>query len=1333
MAIVELPDSIERQLLVLDRQVRDAIFSRGISRLGVAVPLLLGACLLTDWFLGLGGNTRLTLLATWLLLIAAIAWWQVIQPLFKAPSYSELAALVERQHPELKERLTSLVELHDSQTPGTSRVMRDLLARQTARAIDRLDVSDAVPVIRSAGTAVLAVMAIALLFAPFAVAPNDYGLLWARLFAPWANFHWGSTELLIVNGDRVVAKGSDVLVEVQLNQTRPMIATKDDREQVWLHWTDEAGIQDSRRLEWDAETQHFAVTLPHLAKSIRVYATAYSSQSETRQIQVAEPPVITRLHLDIKPPAYTGLPARTSDGALGEIRAPERSRVVLKMEFNGPVSQAELIWPIPPESDPNAMPGEEQKRTSLTYSMKLADDGLVAGVEALALYPGPFSIRLKNKLGLTNDEPARSIVIDPDLPPEISLEGSDEPVMVRPEDRSIVPAKFHDDYGLTAVELHLETSTNQNKIVPIPAAELRERSLAREFTIDVADFDLKPGQSLTYRFKAVDNRPVPNPQETWSKLRSLVVVTHPTTPQDKELAQRELAEKQEIAELRADLAKTKDELAKLHRQTEDESLKQKDSDKSEQLAKLQQKQAELAERLQKLAAELGERKLTQKLANNAQQMAQQDLAAANERLEQAKQGEPRDQLQPLSEAIDRLASVDKQLQSLDQQLSELNRLEQDLARFEQVARNADRLAEQLEKLDQQPGADKPTTEQLQKLQAEGQKLAEDLAELFKKHPELVDAARREQLQQLKQLAEQAQQLAKPQQQLAQAFQDKAKDQAANPADSLKAENQPPVNEGANQNGNTPAEGADAKSPTAPPTAKAANQPPAEGAEQTAGAEAANAQQQLAQEAARQALETAKQQGADSKSTQAAADFARQAAAAAQQAAKGDLAGAAKQSNEAASTAAGASKELAESGQASRQASEQAESLSQRQQNLAEKLDQIANSKAAQQGAQSHGQQQLADATAGLSKQLEQAAKNLNSSPLDAKEAGDSASKASQSASEAQQSMQQAAQSAKSNDAQSAASQAQQAAEKLQDAARQAQDTPATPQSGQSIPEEVASKVAQAAQQLQQAQKQLGSAAQEKSQPKSNGNPQSESQPSQGEQGQGQPKQGQPGQGQSGQGQPGQGQPGQGQPGQGQPGQGQPGQGQPGQGQPGQGQPGQGQPGQGQPGQGQPGQGQPGQGQPGQGQPGQGQPGQGQPGQGQPGSAIAQSAKQFRQAADAMRRAANSDGQPSSKGGLNPPPQGDPQQAQADPNGEPGAAGPGGGNTGSGVTGTSGDLNELNAALKKQTPRNWGQLPGQLKTEILQGANKRPRPEYEKQIKSYFEEITKPAAKDPAPK
>ena len=61
-----------------------------------------------------------------------------------------------------------------------------------------------------------------------------------------------------------------------------------------------------------------------------------------------------------------------------------------------------------------------------------------------------------------------------------------------------------------------------------------------------------------------------------------------------------------------------------------------------------------------------------------------------------------------------------------------------------------------------------------------------------------------------------------------------------------------------------------------------------------------------------------------------------------------------------------------------------------------------------------------------------------------------------------------------------------------------------------------------------------------------------------------------------------------------------------------------------------------------------------------------------------------------------------------------------------------DLKQLDTELKKQAQRNWGRLPGQLRSEILQGANKKPRPEYAKQIKSYFEEIAKPATKDNKP-
>lgn len=1361
MATVALPDSIERQLLTLDRQVRDATFSRGISRLALVVPIVLGVCLFVDWYFGLSSGIRIAMLGGWVVLALGVLWREVLGPLWRPPSLPELAALVERQHPELKERLTSLVELQEQDATGASPVMRELLARQTAKAVNQLDLTDAAPAIRSAGTSVLALAALVLLLSPFAFFPTDYGLLWARLFAPWGNFHWGSTELIVVDGDRVVAKGTDVPIQIEVRSRRKATSQNIPQEIVWLHWTDDAGIQDSRRLEWDVEAERFATTLPHITRSLQFHATTTDAQSEVHQVTVADPPAITSLQLDVEPPAYTGLPARALDGAQGEIRAAERSRVIMKLQFSEAVNLAELVWPIPPEAPTGDNAATEKPRVERIIPMKIAADKRSATIEALAIASGPFAVHLRNTVGLDNHDPARSLIVDPDLPPAISLAGTDEPVGVRPEDRHVVSVQIKDDYGLTSVELHLESSTGAKRVDQVPTDILRDRSISREFPIDVADFELKPGQALTYRLRAVDNRPIPSQQETWTKPRTLMVEIKSLTPPDKELVERQQEIKDQIAELREDLAENKEALEKLHRQTEDESLKQKNSDKSEELAKLQQQQAELAERLQKLAAELAERELTEKLAERAQQLAERDLAEAGQNLERAAQGEPRDQLQPLSEAIDKLASVDKQLQSLDQQLNELKRLEQDLEKLDQLARNTERLADQLEKLDKQtqqaaakpadanpedpktpkenPGAEQAANaaeleQQRQKLSAEGQKLADELADLLRKHPELLDAARRDQLQRLEQLAEQAEELAKPQEQLAKAFDEAAREAPASaqrPANNEAGANpqqSPMPNEGAP---NAPNAGQPMNDPGLPQNI--ANQPAADPKNEpaNAAAQAVKAQQQLAQEATRQALELAQKEGPESKATQAAAEFAKQAAAASRQAQTGDLEQAAEQGKAAAQAAQQAEKELSPEGQPANQQSQQASNLAQRQQQLAEQLEQLAGSKEAQQAAQEQGQKQLADATQALSKRLEEAAKNLESSPLDSKQAASAASKAQQATSEAQQAMKQAASAAKSDDPQAAAQQAAQAAEKLQQAAQEAQGAPGQPESGPAVPEELGAKVAQAAQQLQRAQQELNSApnpADAENQPGQPGQPQPSQQPGQPGQQAGQPQAGQP---QAGQPQPGQ-----------QPGSPQAGQpSQPGQpGQPGQaGQPGQnGQPQAGQPGQSQPGQSKPGQAQPGQPSSGQSQPGQGQPGQpGAPQTQLARSAEQFRQAAATMRRAANPEGQQSGPG--NPNQQAGQPGQPGQPNGpaeagEPGEPGQPGGAIAGGGGGAQAepDLKQLDAELKKQGQRNWGKLPGQLRTEILQGANKKTRPEYARQIKSYFEEIAKPATRDTAP-
>ena len=50
------------------------------------------------------------------------------------------------------------------------------------------------------------------------------------------------------------------------------------------------------------------------------------------------------------------------------------------------------------------------------------------------------------------------------------------------------------------------------------------------------------------------------------------------------------------------------------------------------------------------------------------------------------------------------------------------------------------------------------------------------------------------------------------------------------------------------------------------------------------------------------------------------------------------------------------------------------------------------------------------------------------------------------------------------------------------------------------------------------------------------------------------------------------------------------------------------------------------------------------------------------------------------------------------------------------------LAELQAALRAKTGRAWGELPGHLRTEILQMSQGRYRDDYARLIQLYFREI-----------
>ncbi len=167
--------------------------------------------------------------------------------------------------------------------------------------------------------------------------------------------------------------------------------------------------------------------------------------------------------------------------------------------------------------------------------------------------------------------------------------------------------------------------------------------------------------------------------------------------------------------------------------------------------------------------------------------------------------------------------------------------------------------------------------------------------------------------------------------------------------------------------------------------------------------------------------------------------------------------------------------------------------------------------------------------------------------------------------------------------------------------------------------------------------------------------------------------------------------------------------------------------QGQPAEGQqPGEGAP---MPGEGQPAQnGQPQEGQPGQ--PPGGPPKASESLKQTAANLRQAMQQFGmQPGQQPGQNAQQPGQPSQQ---PGAQPGQNESDFGNT------DEARIVALENHLKGLTTRNWGELPGSLKTEILQAARKKPDGDYAKLIRKYFDEISKtqrpdqPGTAAPAP-
>ncbi|MGH7200769.1 MAG: hypothetical protein ACREJB_09205 [Planctomycetaceae bacterium] len=777
-----VPDELRRSLARLRAHVRLVRMLRGLGVLAVVLVVGFWLALQLDYWADLAGPTRVGLLVGLGVAGIVVGVWVVLRPLLRTWSEAELAAIVERAYPNLHERFSSTVELNDPAVPEAHRgsaLMRSLLTRQTVQSVQAIDVRESVPHRRPLVWMVAGLTAVFLLLAPFIVSPSWYALRWQRYFSPLANLDSpGRLAFEVEGGDRVVARGTDVTITARCRWRDSDQSAQP--EAVWLTRTDSAGGRDTLRMEFDAKEKIWSAAVPRVLQPFEFQVSADEGRSRTYRIGVVDAPEVHAVTLNVEPPPYTGLPAQTIDGAVGEVTVFTGSRLRFDLTFNKPITDVALVWLDQPLAAKRSSEG--------SIPLTLSEDGRSASLEFVATHGGPFAFRLTDEHGLHNGpEPQRVLIVTPDQPPTLQLSGSNRPQDVRPDEVLSLPATATDDTGLSALELHYRVEGRPGEfLVETEAQELGVRQLERTFSLALEPLALSEGAVVVYRVRAADERPEPGPNEVWSDERRLTIRRDADPAGTADLAERQQQLRDTLRKIREEVAESRAQVEDIRQEAEDDQLMQLEFQRDAEFAPLAGRQRELARRLDAVASEFADHPLYANLTPAARQVAREQLEPAAEDLKTARSQPLAEKIPTLDQAQSKLADAEQALAELEQTFDTLAELERDLLELDRLAREAEELADEALTLEREmrnvPENETPEQrarreadqeQRRQELAGRQEQLAQDLSGLLERRPELLEAAREKQLDRLRQLAERLKELTEPQEQLAEALREDA--------------------------------------------------------------------------------------------------------------------------------------------------------------------------------------------------------------------------------------------------------------------------------------------------------------------------------------------------------------------------------------------------------------------------------------------------------------------------------------------------------------------------------------------------------------------------------
>ena len=516
-----------------------SLFWAGFAIVLTGVIALLVGEALVDWLMPLPGTVRITLLVVGAGVIGYLLYKYLVQPLRASLTLRDVALNVERNHPDLEDRLVSAIEFgnRESADPIEAHMLQRLLEDTTERVkgINFKATIDHSRTRKHVGIAALVVVGCVILSLLF---PTEIHTSLLRVLVPWEKTDpILTTKLAVEPGNARILRGKSLPIHVTV--------TGKSADKVVLTYGDIGAQQPStspvnkdeqqpktiiNMLQNPDDKRGFAYEIFNIDADMEYSVVANEATSERYTVEVFEMPKVTEISVAYTYPDYTGLKSVVQTGT-GDIHAVVGTQAEIRLTTNKAIQTATFSRKTDVVNDLQVSTAQELRATPEPVSTQMTvSDGNTLTTTIDVVEDGSYDIQLLCIDGFNNEIPIEYMIrAIPDAVPEVVIKEPGRDVKVTKLDEVEIIAEATDDYGVAELklmyrigsdalqELVMESSVSTPS-VGSGAASDSYHVADGTYTFYLEEFDVEPGDIISYYAHATDNNTRTGPGEASSDL-----------------------------------------------------------------------------------------------------------------------------------------------------------------------------------------------------------------------------------------------------------------------------------------------------------------------------------------------------------------------------------------------------------------------------------------------------------------------------------------------------------------------------------------------------------------------------------------------------------------------------------------------------------------------------------------------------------------------------------------------------------------------------------------------------------------------------------------------